>query len=67
MKLKEVNPELTRIKETYKDNKEKQAKEMMLLYQKNGINPFSGFLLALIQIPIILALYFIFLNGVCLP
>ncbi len=63
MKLKEVAPELERIKEQYKDEKEKQAKEMMLVYQKNDINPFSGFLLALIQIPIILALYFIFLKG----
>ncbi len=63
MKLKEIAPELDRLKEKNKNNKEAQAKEMMLLYKNNKINPFSGLLLAIIQIPIILALYFIFLKG----
>lgn len=63
MKLKQAEPELTRIKELYKNDREKQAKEMIALYRQYGINPFASFLLVLIQLPIILALYFIFLNG----
>lgn len=63
MKLRQVEPELTILKERTKDNKEKQALEMMAFYKKNGINPFSGILLLFLQIPIIFALYFIFLKG----
>jgi len=63
IKMKEIEPELARLKEQYKDNKQKQAEEMMVLYRKNQINPFSGFFLILIQIPIIIALYYIFLKG----
>lgn len=63
MEIKEIEPELAQIKEKYKDDREKQAKETMALYQKKGINPFSSFFLVLIQAPIIFALYFIFLKG----
>ena len=59
MEIKEIEPELAKIKEKYKDDREKQAKETMSLYQKKGINPFSSFFLVLIQAPIIFALYFI--------
>ena len=58
-----MEPELNKIKEKYKDNKEEQAKETMALYRKKGINPLSSFFLVLIQAPIIFALYFIFLRG----
>jgi YidC/Oxa1 family membrane protein insertase len=63
MKMKQVQPALDVLKEKYKDNKEKQAQELMNFYKVNGINPFSGVLLLFIQIPIIFALYFIFLKG----
>lgn len=63
IKMKEIEPELNRLKEQYKDNKQKQAEEMMALYKKNQINPFSGFFLIFLQIPIIIALYYIFLKG----
>ena len=63
LKLREVEPQLNLIKEKYKDNREKHAVEMMALYKKNGINPFSGILLALIQFPIVIALYSLFLRG----
>jgi YidC/Oxa1 family membrane protein insertase len=61
--LRAIEPELNALKEKYKDNREKQASGMLALYKENGINPFSGILLMFIQLPIILALYFIFLNG----
>lgn len=63
MKLRQVEPELAKLRERNKDDKEKQAREMMAFYKNNGINPFSGFFLLLLQIPIIFALYFIFFKG----
>ena len=63
IRTKKLEPELKKIKEEYKDDKEKQAKEIMGLYKKNNLNPLSGFLVVLIQLPIIFALYFVFLKG----
>jgi len=63
IKTKQLEPELKRIKLEYKDNKEEQAREIMGLYKKNNLNPLSGFLVLLIQLPIIFALYFVFLKG----
>jgi len=51
------------IQEKYRDNKERQAKEMMELYRREKINPFSGFLPILIQFPILIALYQVFRKG----
>jgi YidC/Oxa1 family membrane protein insertase len=47
----------------YKDNKQLQAEKTMELYKEKGINPFAGILLTLIQLPILIALYWVFLNG----
>jgi YidC/Oxa1 family membrane protein insertase len=63
MKLREVEPEVKALREKYKDNKEKQAQELIALYRTNKINPFASFLFLLIQLPIIFALYFIFFRG----
>jgi YidC/Oxa1 family membrane protein insertase len=56
-KMKKLQPEMERLKERYKDDKERQAKELMGLYQKEGINPLSGCLPVLLQIPVFFALY----------
>lgn len=61
--MQEIQPEIREVQKKYKDNKEKQAQELMALYQKHKINPFSGCLPLLIQFPIIIALYHVFLNG----
>lgn len=53
-----IDPELKELKEKYKDKREEQAKAMMDLYKKAGINPFASILLMFIQIPIIISLYF---------
>ncbi|MFA6338528.1 MAG: YidC/Oxa1 family membrane protein insertase [Candidatus Paceibacterota bacterium] len=63
IKMKEVEPEMAAIKEKFKDNKEEQARQMMEIYKNKKINPFSGILVLFLQIPIILALYFIFFQG----
>lgn len=56
-KMQAIQPELTRIQEKYKNDKEKLNTEMMKLYQDNNINPMSGCLPLLIQLPIIFILY----------
>lgn len=62
IKMQKIQPEYDALKEKYKDNKETLALEMMKLYKENKINPFAGFILILIQLPILIALYWIFYN-----
>lgn len=61
--VKKIEPEIKKIKERNKKDKQAQAAEMMALYKEQKIKPLSGFLLILIQLPIIFAMYFIFLRG----
>ncbi|MDR3519775.1 MAG: YidC/Oxa1 family membrane protein insertase [Candidatus Pacebacteria bacterium] len=56
-------PELQKIKESGA-SKEEQATRTFELYKQHKTNPFSGCLLMLIQIPIIFALYYVFLKGI---
>jgi len=58
--VKAIEPEMKMLREKYKDDKEAQAKEMFALYKVYGINPFAGFLTLLIQLPIIISLYWVF-------
>ncbi len=62
-KMALLAPELNKIKASGK-SKEEQAKDTFELYKKHKANPFSGCLLMLIQIPIIFALYYVFLRGI---
>lgn len=62
VKMAEISPELEKIKEKYKDKAEEQARATLALYKERGVNPFSGILVIIIQIPIILALYQIFIH-----
>ncbi|MDP6387991.1 MAG: YidC/Oxa1 family membrane protein insertase [Candidatus Pacebacteria bacterium] len=61
--VKQLEPEITKLKETHKDDKQEQARKTMALYKEKGVNPFSGFLLILVQIPVIFALYWVFFRG----
>ena len=56
-KMKELQPQLLRIKETYKNDKVKLNQEMMALYKREKVNPAAGCLPILIQIPVFFALY----------
>ena len=58
-----VDEEVKVLREKYKDNKEEQAKRLMTLYREKGISPFASFFSLLLQIPVILALYFVFASG----
>lgn len=59
--LADLQPKIQEIQEKFKNDKEKQAKEMMGLYQREGINPLGGCLPLLIQMPILLALFRVFM------
>ncbi len=62
-----IEPELKALKEKFKDKREEQAKAMMDLYKKAGINPFASILLLFIQIPVIISLYFSVSRGGGIP
>ena len=62
--LQKLQPKIQELQKKYKDDKEKQAKETLALYKTEKINPFSGLFLSLIQIPILIALYQVFWDGV---
>lgn len=64
--MKALEPGLRDIKEAHKDDREAQAKETLALYRKYRVNPFSSILLVFIQIPILIALYWVF-RGESLP
>jgi len=55
--LSELEPRLKEIREKFKNDKKKIAEETFALYQEAKVNPFSGFLLIFIQLPILFALY----------
>ncbi len=63
VRMKELEPEMNRIKETMKNDKQGQALKMMALYKEKKVSPFSSFFVLLIQLPIIFALYSIFINS----
>lgn len=63
IEMKKIQPEIDEIKLKYKDNKQEQALKTMNLYKEKGVNPFSGIFLALIQLPILIALYMVFYKG----
>ena len=56
-KMKALQPEMARLKELHKNDKMKLQQEMMALYKKEKINPMSGCLPILVQIPVFFALY----------
>ncbi|MBV9159753.1 MAG: membrane protein insertase YidC [Candidatus Kaiserbacteria bacterium] len=63
MDMKRVAPEIEEIKKKYKDKPEEQSKAILALYRERDIHPFAGFLLLLVQLPILLGLYWVFARG----
>jgi len=63
MKQKELQPLIQEIKKKYKDQTE-QSKAIFALYKEHKTNPFSGCLTLILQFPIIIGLYQVFLKGV---
>ena len=56
-KMQRLKPEIDKLQKIYKNDPQKLQKEMMELYKKHGVNPFSGCLTLIIQLPIFWALY----------
>lgn len=54
-----IQPEMKELREKYKTDPQLQAKEMMALYKKHDLKPFSSMLLMFVQIPVIFGLYFV--------
>lgn len=63
-KMKLVAPRMKQLQETYKDDREKLGRAMMEMYKKEKINPASGCLPMLIQLPVFLAFYWVLLESV---
>lgn len=61
--LSQLNPKIQEIKQKFKDDKAAQSAETMKLYKDNNINPLSGCLPLIIQLPILIALYQAFIAG----
>ena len=60
--LQKIQPEIQKIQHNHKDNREKQAQELMALYRQHKVSPFSSFLMILVQLPVLIALYRLFLQ-----
>lgn len=56
-RMKEIQPEMNKIKEKYADDRVKQGQEMQALFGRSGVNPLAGCFPMLVQLPIWFALY----------
>lgn len=63
-KMQEMVPDINKLKEKYKNNPQKMQMEQMALFKARGVNPASGCLLLLIQLPILISLYQVLLKVV---
>jgi len=55
--MQKLQPQMQRIREKFKDEKEKMNKEIMELYKRNKVNPLGGCLPMLLQMPVFIGLY----------
>lgn len=58
-RMNEINPKMREIQEKYKNDKEKMNQKLLELYKEHNYNPASGCLPALIQMPILFALFYV--------
>ncbi len=65
--MQRIQPEIKKLQEKYKDDKEKLSQEMMKFYKENKINPLAGCLPLLMQMPIFIALYTVLRTYVITP
>jgi YidC/Oxa1 family membrane protein insertase len=57
--MQELRPEMEKIRSKYKDNRQKQQEEQMKLFQENKVNPLGGCLPLLVQMPIIIGIFYV--------
>ncbi|MEI6479546.1 MAG: YidC/Oxa1 family membrane protein insertase [bacterium] len=58
--MQRIQPHIKKIQLDHKDDKERQAQEMLSLYKKYKLNPFSGILLLILQLPVFIVLFQVF-------
>ena len=63
-KMRKLSPKMADLKERCGDDKQKLSKEMMALYKKEKVNPMSGCLPILIQMPVFISLYWVLMESV---
>lgn len=63
MIMQKLQPEVVKIKNNHKNNKEKQTLALLQLYKRHGVNPLGNLLILIIQLPILIALYQVFVSG----
>ena len=63
LQMKTTEKGLADIKEKYKDNKEEQGRKIMEYYKEKGINPFAGIFILIVQLPILIGLYQVFIES----
>jgi len=63
-RMRELAPKMAKLKERYGDDKQKMSQATMEMYRKEKVNPAGGCLPLLLQMPIFLALYWVFLESV---
>ncbi len=62
--MQKLQPQMTKIRERFKENPEQMNKEIMELYRRHKVNPFGGCLPMLLQIPVFIGLYSALMNAV---
>ena len=60
--MQEIAPKLKKLQEKHKDNPQLLQQKMIQLYQEAGVNPMAGCLPMLIQMPILMAMYYTFFS-----
>jgi len=63
MLMQRIQPKVKEIQEKHKGDTQKQSEALMALYKEHGVNPFSSILLLIIQLPIMLAFYWVVRSG----
>ena len=63
-KMRNLQPEMARLKELYGDDRQKMSQELMGLYKKEKVNPAGGCLPMLLQMPVFISLYWVLLESV---
>lgn len=63
MAMRKIAPDVEKLKEKHKDDREQQSRAIFALYREQGVHPFAGIGLLLLQLPILFALYWIFALG----
>jgi len=64
--MQKIQPEMNRLRQTYKNDKARLQQEIMLLYKRRKVNPMSGCLPMVIQIPVFVALYNALQNSIAM-